>query len=189
MYYEHRASQFFTETANLDLSALYSIFLWDIPAGGHILDAGCGSGRDSVAFNKRGYRVTAFDASPTLAARASEHCNLPVQVLKLQDVAWQKEFDGIWACASLLHVSLIELPNVFDRLASALAPSGVLYASFKYGSGEREHNERRFTDMNKSNLEALLVASTLTISETWITADSRPKRQDERWLNSLMRLT
>jgi SAM-dependent methyltransferase len=188
-YYEAHAQTFFDGTVNLDLSALHTRFLAHLPAGSHILDAGCGSGRDARAFIEHGYTVTAFDASPTLAELASVHCGLPVAVLRLEEIDWQAHFDGIWACASLLHLGLPELPDVLRRLATALKPGGVLFASFKYGHGEREHGGRRFTDMNETGLAALLqTAPCFTVLETWITVDQRPDRADDRWLNTVLQL-
>ena len=58
-YYEQNAEQFFADTVEVDMSALYARFLESIPAGGSILDAGCGSGRDAKAFALRGYRAAA----------------------------------------------------------------------------------------------------------------------------------
>jgi SAM-dependent methyltransferase len=186
-YYQDNAHGFFANTVALDLEPLYARFLPHIPAGGHILDAGCGSGRDARAFLEQGYTVTACDAAPALAALASAHCGLPVQVLRFEEIDGQARFDGIWACASLLHLALLELPDVLRRLAIALKPGGVLYTSFKYGYGEREHGGRRFTDLDETGLTALLQTSPcFTILETWITVDRRPERGDDRWLNTLL---
>jgi 2-polyprenyl-3-methyl-5-hydroxy-6-metoxy-1,4-benzoquinol methylase len=186
-YYEAHAQTFFDGTVNLDLSALHQRFLAHLPTGGHILDAGCGSGRDARAFLEQGYTVTAFDAAPALAELASAHCGLPVAVLRLEEIDWQARFDGIWACASLLHLSLLELPDVLRRLAVALKPGGVLFTSFKHGHGEREHGGRRFTDLDETGLAALLqIAPCFTLLETWITVDRRPDRADDRWLNTVL---
>ncbi len=186
-YYEAHAQGFFDGTVNLDLSALHTRFLERLPAGSHILDAGCGSGRDARAFLEQGYTVTAFDAAPALAELASAHCGLPVAVLQLEEIDWQARFDGIWACASLLHLSLLELPDVLRRLATALKPGGVLFTSFKHGHGEREHGGRRFTDLNETGLANLLQATPyFTVLETWITVDRRPDRPDDRWLNTVL---
>ena len=186
-YYNANARTFFDETVQVEIAPLYVRFLAQLPAESHILDAGCGSGRDARAFLTRGHRVTAFDASPTLVALAAEHGGLPVQVKRFHEIEWHGEFDGIWACASLLHVPLAELPEVLERLAIALKPHGTLYASFKYGSGEREHGGRRFTDLDESGLAALLATTpAFTELETWTTADRRPGRADERWLNTLL---
>ncbi len=51
-YYEENAADFIKNTVDIDMSVLYSYFLENIPAKGYILDAGCGSGRDSKFFLK-----------------------------------------------------------------------------------------------------------------------------------------
>jgi SAM-dependent methyltransferase len=186
-YYTENAQAFFAETVAVAVAPLYARFLPHIPPGGHILDAGCGSGRDTLAFLQAGYRVTAFDASLTLAALAEHHTGQPVQVLRFQDLAWRREFDGIWACASLLHVPAADLPEALGRLALALRPGGIFYASFKHGRSEREHRGRRFTDLDEAGLRALLAqVPGLTELETWVTEDLRPGRTGERWLNTLL---
>ena len=186
-YYEGHAQAFFAATVDVDLVPLYARFLREVPAGGRILDAGCGSGRDARAFVARGYQVAACDASPTLARLASVHCGFPVRVLRFQELDGPARFDGIWACASLLHVPLRELPDVLRQLAAALRPRGVLYASFKHGRGERAQGGRHFTDLDEAGLAALVRAAPyFTELETWITRDRRPDRAAERWLNTLL---
>jgi SAM-dependent methyltransferase len=189
-YYQQHAESFFGSTVEVDMAPLFARFLPLLPKPAHILDAGCGSGRDALAFASLGHKVVAFDASPALVSLAEQHFGLPVQCLRFQDVAWKAQFHGIWACASLLHVPLAELPDVMRRLCDALKPSGILYASFKYGSGEREHDGRRFTDLNEPGLAALLEqVPDLQEIETWITSDLRPGRESEQWLNTLLRRT
>jgi len=189
-YYQDNAGTFFADTVDVDMISLYGRFLPLLPEQARILDAGCGSGRDAAAFETLGHRVTAFDASPALVSLAERHLSQPVQCLRFQDMAWQVAFDGIWACASLLHVPGAELPAVMQRLCRALKPGGGLYASFKYGSGEREHHGRRFTDLDEPGLAALLQqVPGLDEVETWTTADLRRGREAERWLNTLLRRT
>lgn len=96
-------------------------------------------------------------------------------------------FDGIWACASLLHVPRAHLSTILRRLASFLKPTGVLYASFKYGEQEREKGGRYFNDLNEQLLaEHLEHVPSLSALEVWMTADRRTDRSEERWLNCLM---
>ncbi|WP_373507595.1 class I SAM-dependent methyltransferase [Thiocapsa sp.] len=186
-YYEDQAQAFFAGTVDVDMAPLYDRFLARVPPGGRILDAGCGSGRDALALRRLGYAVTAFEASPTLARLATAHCGLPVEVRRFLEIDWQDAFNGIWACASLLHVPMAELPEVFGRLGRALKPDGVLYASFKYGAGEREHGGRRFTDLDEEGLAALVkVVPGFAVLETWVTVDRREQREGERWLNAVV---
>ncbi len=186
-YYEEQAETFFAETVDVDMAPLYARFLARVSPGGHILDAGCGSGRDALAFRELGYAVTAFEASPALARLASDYCGLPVEVRRFQEVEWEDRFDGIWACASLLHVPLAELPEVLRRLGRALKAGGVLYASFKYGAGEREHGGRRFTDLDERRLAALVEAvPPFAVVETWVSGDRREGREGDRWLNAFV---
>lgn len=187
-YYNENAAEYFQSTVNVDMSALRSRFLAHVPDGGHILDAGCGSGRDSLAFLNAGYRVTAFDASPRMATLAGEHIGQHVEVLRFQDITWSNAFDGIWACASLLHVPRQELSEVLQRLTRALKPGGVLYISFKYGDQDRDEAGRHFTNLDETGLALLLdQVPGLHCLEQWISGDQRVDRAHERWLNAILR--
>src|SRR5262245_5024139 len=135
LYYERNAPTCISDTAGVDMSPLYEPFLALVPAGGRILDAGCGSGRDSLAFMARGYQVLAIDGAAAMV-RAAAAASVPAGRLRLQEVDFDAKFDGVWACASLLHVPRVEILEVLGRLARALRPGGVMYLSFKRGDGE-----------------------------------------------------
>ncbi|MDU1059505.1 MAG: class I SAM-dependent methyltransferase [Leclercia adecarboxylata] len=185
-YYQDNAQTFFDGTVNVDMSSLYETFTKHLAPGARVLDAGCGSGRDAKAFQKMGYQVEAFDASPAMVELAREHTGLPVQLMTFADVDWKEEFDGIWCCASLLHVPAVELPGVMRKLADALKPGGIWYVSFKYGDGERELDGRRFTDMNKEEVYTLVKAvEGIEVVKIWMTRDKRPEK-DQVWVNGLV---
>lgn len=184
-YYEQNAQAFIDGTINVDMTELYERFLPRLPQGGKILDAGCGSGRDAAEFRKRGFAVSAFDASPTIAAEAEKRIGVAVEVATFVSYRSEELFDGIWACASLLHVPLAELPASFDNLANHLRPGGVIYASFKYGTGEREHNGRFFTNLDEFGLQELVSdLPGMLIEELWLSGDRRAGRENECWLNA-----
>jgi HKD family nuclease len=187
-YYNRNAARYVADTVEVDLSALHQRFLAQVPAGGFILDAGCGSGRDSYAFLQQGYRVRAFDAASEIARFAAEHIQQPVQVQRFEELDERAAYDGIWACASLLHLPEAELPNALQRLWAALKPDGVLYLSLKHGDGERVDAEgRHFTDASETHLRDWLaeLPEVATI-DCWLTLDERPGRT-ETWLNALVR--
>lgn len=184
-YYKQFAAEFFGSTVGVDMAAIHQRFLARLKPGAHILDAGCGSGRDAKAFSGAGFQVTAFDASPELARLASTHCGFEVAVRRFDDIDEAETFDGIWCCASLLHVPLSAIPATLDRLWRALRPGGTLYVSFKHGTGERDHGGRRFTDADETTLRQWFSRwPDVHEVDVWLTDDQRPDRT-ERWTNAL----
>ena len=135
-YYDANAQAFFDRTVDADMTDLQARFAARLPLGGRVLDAGCGSGRDSRAFRDMGFQVSAIDGSAELAKLAREYAGVPVQVMDFREVAWREAFDGVWACASLLHLKPADLPGAVRRLRDALVPGGHLEMSFQYGDAE-----------------------------------------------------
>ena len=78
-FYERYADSFYDSTVTIDTQALYGEFLSLLPHNAFNLDAGCGSGRDSLAFMNKGYQVSAFDGSKRMTKRASSLTGLPVK--------------------------------------------------------------------------------------------------------------
>ena len=184
-FYNQNAQQFFDSTVKLNMQDLYEPFLAGIPKHGRILDAGCGSGRDAKHFEDLGFSVVAFDSSSELCNIASVHLGQKVLNGTFQDIQFENEFDGVWACASLLHLSMSELPAAFKRLNLALKKDGVMYCSLKHGDFEGERNGRYFTDLSWPSLQQLTSAQGFSEKKYWITSDVRPDRKSEEWLNGL----
>jgi SAM-dependent methyltransferase len=184
-YYDKNAEAFFEQTVGVDMRPLYDRFLVHVPADGHILDAGCGSGRDAKAFLDRGFRVTAFDASPALARKAGIFLGQEVRCCRFDEIVDVDTYDGVWACASLLYIGTNELQGTMARLAATLRRGGILYASFKKGEGERmDAGGRHFTDITLEALQRLVRDSgELSLLEAWETRDQWPGRKDELWWN------
>lgn len=187
-YYDENAEPFFADTAFVDLSDGRRRFVAALPPGGRVLDAGCGSGRDALAFRELGFEVTAFDGSAAMVAKASAHTGLTVLHLDFAELTWCEAFDGIWANASLLHVPRRDLPDIMRGLRAALIPGGVWELSFKLGRGERQTPGRLFTDLDEPAARALIaeVGGLETLAIT-ISYDVRPGRENEGWTNLLVR--
>ncbi|WP_290697446.1 class I SAM-dependent methyltransferase [Amphritea sp.] len=187
-FYEQNAQSFFDSTVDVDMSELYDRFLPLVPDGGLILDAGCGSGRDSLTFQDRGYSVIAIDASESLCELASVLLGKSVDCMRFNEIKLQGVVDAVWACASLLHVPKNELSGSILALIRSLKPSGVMYCSFKLGDQERLVDGRFFSDMTDESFRALMrdVSPGVEV-ETWVTEDQRPDR-NESWLNVLIKL-
>ena len=187
-YYDRNAAGYIDDTVNADMQSLYDWFTGYLRCGSRILDLGCGTGRDSKYFMSKGYSVTAVDGSKELCDFASEYIGQDVRCMLFEDLDYVDEFDGIWACASILHVPEAGLPDVFARMSRALHGNGCIYVSFKYGAGECERNGRTFTDLTEDSLQKLIEpVRDLVIAETKITGDVREGRGDEKWMNAVLR--
>lgn len=186
-YYDQNATSFASQTADVDLTPLYDRFLCHVAPGGRILDAGCGVGRDALAFSKRGYEVVAFDGSEEMVRLTRERVggHTPVHLMRFEEMAWHNEFDGIWACASLLHVPQLSFAVVASRIVETMRPGGAWFMSFKLGEGERVTGGRLFVDYNESTLRSALMGFPVQLVDMWETEDARPNRACERWLNAV----
>ena len=187
-YYNENARAFCDDTQEVEFSAFQRAFTSHLPEGGRILDLGCGSGRDSRAFLNAGYQVTAVDGSAELCRIASEFIGQPVLCSTFQDYVPAEVFDGIWACASLLHIPSEELAGIIARLAGSLRRGGCFYVSFKYGYFRGMRNGRFFQDMTEDSLRELLKGiPELEVVSANITGDVRAGREKELWLNVLLK--
>ncbi|MGL5767191.1 MAG: methyltransferase domain-containing protein [Clostridium chrysemydis] len=187
-FYNNNADEFFNNTVNADMSATYSLFeenLSDID--GEILDLGCGSGRDAKHFIDKGYKVTALDLSPVLAAKASKYIGQQVIVEDMKDLDYKDKFIGIWACASLLHLTEDEVLETIKRCHRALKKDGVLYVSFKYGEKNYEKDGRSFTCFTRDKILNLIESLDFYYKATFETGDVRPGRENEKWLNVILK--
>ena len=195
-YYEQNSEQFIHDTVSANMSETCGFFLSAIkeehPLEDNselkIMDFGCGSGRDARQFQLLGFQVEALDGSLELVKAARQLTGINVRHMRFEAFHEVVAYDGIWACASILHLTKEELPAVFHSLSAALKNHGILYASFKYGNFEGYRNGRYYTDFTEHAFSQLLEGIvSLEITKMWVTSDVRPGRADEKWLNLLIR--
>lgn len=183
-YYDKNADSFLADTSSVEFSEFHRAFANMLPKGGRILDLGCGSGRDSLAFLKEGFCVDAVDGSIQMAQAARKATGLPVAHALFADYEPQNTYDGIWACSSLLHVAKDELPALIAKYTVALKPGGAFYLSFKLGTHEGMRNGRWFTDMTEYSIRSVMAdIDDLSVQSISTTTDVRPGRGTEQWLN------
>lgn len=186
-YYNKNADSFIQGTVSVDFKETQDKFL-KLLTGKKVLDFGCGSGRDTKYFLESGFDVTATDGSEELSKSASTYTGIQVKHMLFQDLNEADCYDGIWACSSILHLSKDELRIVINKMSRALKPNGIIYTSFKYGNFEGERNGRFFTDFTLDVFEDFISdVKDIVIEEYWITGDVRPGREEEKWLNLILR--
>lgn len=189
-YYNKNATVFATETMHVDFERMQRKFAEKVRPGAHILDFGCGSGRDTKWFLSNGFSVVAIDGSIELCKIASTYTGINVRHMYFRDLEELEVYDGIWACSSILHLTMEDLYVVIGKMAEALKTNGIIYTSFKYGDFEGYRNGRYFTNMDEDRIEKIISEHPmLAIEEMWITSDVRPGRGEEKWLNLILRKT
>ncbi|NOR55193.1 MAG: methyltransferase domain-containing protein [Sulfurovum sp.] len=186
-FYDSNAKDFFESTYAVDMLDVYKKFETDINPHSRILDAGCGSGRDTKYFLDHGHDVVAIDASKEMVKLARELTKIDVKHMTFQEMKYVEDFDAIWSCASLLHIKKSEIPLVFSKFIQALKVHGVWYMSFKMGESEREKDGRLFNDYTIGTLKEIFKSyDELSVCDIWITEDRREDRED-KWINAIVK--
>lgn len=186
-YYNENAQSFASGTVSVKFTEVQDKFLEKLNSDAYILDFGCGAGRDTKYFLSRGYQVDAVDGSEQLCRIASEYTGIKVRQMLFQELDEKEKYDGIWACASILHLPKKQLREVLENMYAALKSEGWIYTSFKHGKFEGERNGRYFTDFTTDTFKEFIHdMHGLKIEEHWITGDARPGRGEEKWLNLLL---
>ncbi|MCI6152377.1 MAG: class I SAM-dependent methyltransferase [Fusobacterium perfoetens] len=185
-FYNENALNFFEGTVNSDMKDLYSLFLKELPKNASILDLGCGSGRDSKYFIDNGYKVIASDFSKELSILASQYIGQEVVVEDMRKITYENIFDGIWACASMLHLTENEIIDTLNRCYKALKEQGIIYLSFKYGNENYKKDGRSFTCFTEEKFLNLLSNTRLKCKSILQTNDVRKGRENEKWLNIIL---
>jgi SAM-dependent methyltransferase len=163
--YEASPATYAARYYSVDMGSYLDTFVDMLPRGtGPVLDAGCGPGRDCVALHRRGISVVGLDRSSGLLAYASARTTAPLVLADLRNVPFRESaFEGIWACASLVHLGTDGVADALTEFRRAMAPSGVLFTSVPYGIGEEWRSDdaggrRWFTYHTQSRMEELLRA-------------------------------
>ena len=183
-FYEANAEEYAAESLTHDVLDDRGRFISRLPRGARILDLGCGSGRDSFAFSRLGFEAVPVDGSRNMCREAEKYTGLPVRCLTFKELDYEEEFDGVWACASLLHVPSAELPDIMKLVRHALKDGGILFCCFKEGDFEGERDGRRYTDMTSGRLRGLLEGCGFSVLELW---ENTASETGVRWVNAVAR--
>lgn len=152
-YYNENADAFCERTKDTDLSKEYETFLRLLPPHPHVLDAGCGVGRDAAAFTVKGCDVSAFDPSQEMVLLTKDAAKKAhVTQARFQDICVQDVYDGVWAQLSLIHVPYDETRAVFEKIHASLKKGGIFYATYKYGETSMANKGRIFWNMSETSI-------------------------------------
>jgi SAM-dependent methyltransferase len=189
--YDRDAACFAARWGDLRLERALSAFAGRVAGRRLVLDLGCGPGRDVDFLGRLGCRVVGLDLSAGMLAQARSR--LPGGAFVQADLR-RLPFaagclDGIWACASLLHLPGEQFAAALADLARLLRrPVGLLYLSLKGGRGERwvsgpEGQPYFFAYYQPIQVEPALKRAGFRLLDFWLDADQAGR--DEPWLNYL----
>lgn len=182
-FYDGDPESYSDSTFGNDVSALRARFAARLRPGARVLDLGCGSGRDTVAFRREGFEVVPVDGSEGMCAVAARNTGSEVMRLDIADLDFDGEFDGVWACASLLHLRPEELVSALAGIRRALKEGGAAYVSFKAGSFSGVRDGRWYTDLTAEAVVELAGRAGLEAAEVWESTDPR----GTEWTNAILR--
>ncbi|WP_431273660.1 class I SAM-dependent methyltransferase [Variovorax ureilyticus] len=130
-----------------------------------VLDVGAGSGADAAWFASKGYRVVAVEPTDALRLAGLElHRAHPFEWVddSLPDLARMRardeRFDVVMLTAVWMHLDELERQRAMPRLASLLAPAGILVMSIRHGPAP---SERRIFDLSDEETIALALGCSL----------------------------
>ena len=187
-YFNENAKRCFADAFTITERSNQNRFLAELPAGGSILDLGCGSGRDTAYFREKGFYVTPTDGSECMCELATNYLGTPVRVQEFNELDDECLYDGISASASIMHLEYERLVELMPKLVRALKPGGVFFVSFKYGDQDGYLGKRYYTYMTEERFEALVApVRELEICQMGTFGNEHPGQPDFRWLWALLR--
>lgn len=183
-FYNERARVYYDNTVELDMSEALDEFISLLPENCPVLDLGCGSGRDSLYLIEDGFDVTAMDGSVELCGLAEIHIGQDVLCMQYEDMQFESVFDGVWACASLVHIPKNEIDNILYKIIKSLRPNGILYMSLKYGDYSGIKDGIYYSEYRSKEIRNIMNGyKNLELLKIYKTNDIREQRKDEQWIN------
>lgn len=152
--YDHIAEKYADKWSNVSfMEERLDQFASYLRRGSIILDAGCGTARDMKYLKSKGIESIGADISERMLKVARE--NHPTALLVSMDLArlaFKKEqFDGVWACASLIHLPKKVFESALREFNRVLKPDALIFISMKEGNNAGYTEDGRYTVYYKND--------------------------------------
>lgn len=163
-------AQYKSDTMAENLLALAQKLVAHSRSGSHLIEVGCGVGRDMAWFEAQDLQVTGVDLSSGMLAIARRFVRGGLSLMDMRQLAFvDEQFDGAWCCASLLHLPKTEAPRALREMRRVLKPASLMILSIQAGAGEGweggyvEGVKRFFARYSAQEMTQLLTASRFVV--------------------------
>ena len=189
--YEANSDAFVEKYRSESIAERFGEPFFEALQGQLILDVGCGPGSDSESFADRGYDVTGLDVTPSFLESARENVSEARFALgDMRHLPFESDsFDGVWACASLLHVPREDVPATLSEFARVLDDGGVLYCSLKRGEESGFDTDGRFFERHTADAVASLLVEAGFEPVQMETADAEEVASQDGWVQVVAKVT
>ena len=172
--YDKIGARFFENTHDRSAVAFWHArFAERLGAGSAVLDLGAGPGLDSLALRNLGLRAVALDLSIGMLRAGPRVSTAPrVQADARRLPMKAGAFAGVWAHASLLHLSPPDAATALREIRRVLRSGGLLHVAVKSGVGagwetERYGEPRWYQYWSALDWDGLLATSGFDVNESW----------------------
>ena len=194
-YYHLNAKTLSTRYESANVKHIHSLLTRIFFPATHLLEIGCGSGRDASFMFNQGYEITAIDGSEEMikeARRLHPELSNSFFTALLPDNFHYKanSFDGIFSIATLMHLQLNKLDIVFSEIYRVLKPSGRFVFSVSIQRNDIDYsfkdiNGRHFTTIPKDHWLQFAKEKGFKLLEANITEDGLD-RKGILWLTCVL---
>lgn len=196
-WYDDNAEQYEKNSKLVSFEKVVDGFLEKLPASPAVLDAGCGTGRETRIFHDKGTRVVGVDISKGLLEVARRE-NPGIEFIEANFTELPLEsqsFDGVWSHASLVHLETIEeVRAALSEFNRVLKPGGFLYVLVKEQQGEEKtavvsdslsKHDRFFRYYESEEFAGLLKEEGFIVGEIEFVEDAHG-RTEVSWLRTVV---
>lgn len=164
-------------------------FATHLPAGGYVLDLGCGPAMASAYLRNAGFKVDPVDASSEMVRLANDTHDIGARQATFEEIEAIDAYDGVWANFSLLHARIADFPRHLAALRRALRPSGYFHIGMKLGSGEaRDRLGRHYSYYSRQGLNRYLTEAGFKVIAVSTGEDAGLSGEVAPWITMMSRI-